>query len=157
MKLWLKILCAVVLIEVLGGAMALTMGDSLKTWYPSLDKPPGTPPNGVFGPVWSILYAMLGVAVALVWHRAEPGAGRRSAAAWFAIQLGLNLAWTPVFFGLHRMGWALVIIVALWLAILMTYRAFRAIDAVAGRLLLPYLAWVSYAAYLNAGNWWLNR
>ena len=157
MKLPLKILLCVILIELVGGAMALTMGDSLKEWYPALNKPPGTPPNWLFGPAWTLLYGLMGAAVALVWHRAEPSPAKRTALQWFVFQMVLNLVWTPVFFGFHQMLAALVIIVSLWVAILITIRAFRRVDALAGWLLVPYLIWVSYATYLNAGNWWLNR
>lgn len=157
MKFWLKILVCVLSVEVLGGAMALTMGDSLSTWYAHLEKPPGTPPNEVFGPVWSSLFALMGIAVALVWHRGKPVEAKRAALAWFVIQFVFNLAWTPVFFGLRQMGVALGIIVILWFAIVITISRFRKVDRVASWLLVPYLAWVSYATYLNAGNWWLNR
>ena len=157
MKLWLKILVCVVLVEALGGATSATMGDSLSTWYPNLDKPPGTPPNSVFFPVWTTLFALMGIAVALVWHRGTPPEAKRAALTWFAIQFVFNLAWTPVFFGLQQMGIALGVIVVLWIAIVITIDRFRKADPVAPWLLLPYLAWVSYATYLNAGNWWLNR
>jgi translocator protein len=157
MKLGLRILLCVLVIEIIGGLGSVTMGGALKEWYPNLVKPPGTPPNWVFGPVWATLFAVIGIALALVWHRAEPGPEKRAALGWFAAQLALNVAWTPVFFGARQLLAGLIVIVALWVAIVLTIRAFWGIDRLAAWLLAPYLAWVSYATWLNAGYWWLNR
>lgn len=157
MTLWLKMILCVIGVELLGGAMALTMGDSLSTWYADLEKPPGTPPNSVFGPVWSVLFALMGIALALVWHRGRPPEAKTNALVWFGIQFALNLAWTPFFFGLRQMGIALGIILALIVAVAVTIAKFRKVDPIAPWLLVPYLLWVCYATYLNAGNWWLNR
>lgn len=157
MGLLVKIILCVVAVEVLGSAGALTMGDALKEWYPNLSKPPGTPPPWVFGPVWGTLYAMIGIALALVWHRGEPGCAKRSALLWFGVQMALNVAWTPLFFGLRQVALALVVIVVLWVVIGVTIQRFRRVDRLAAALLIPYLAWVSYATWLNAGYWWLNR
>lgn len=154
---WFKAVICVLAIELLGGLGGFITSTSVKDWYPTLDKPPGTPPNWVFAPVWTTLFALMGIALARVWHKGEPGPPKKRALTWFAIQMILNVVWTPVFFGLHRLGVALVVIVLLWIAIMMTIRAFRAIDGPASWMLVPYLAWVSYATYLNAGNWWLNR
>jgi tryptophan-rich sensory protein len=157
MPFWTKLLVSIVAIEVLGGLGAAVTSSQIPEWYAGLNKPPGTPPNGIFGPVWICLYAMVGAAFALVWHRAAPGPQKRTAMLWFGAQLLLNLAWTPVFFGAHQMLLALLVIVALGAAIAMTIAKFRRLDALAAALLVPYLLWVSYATYLNAGNWWLNR
>lgn len=127
-------------------------------WYRSLDKPPLTPPDVVFGPAWALLYANQAVAAWLVWRgdaaRAEYDV---PALTSYWAQLGLNLAWTMLFFGLRRPGLALVEICALWLAIAVTIREFSRRHRFAAAMLLPYLAWVSYAAALNAGIWWRNR
>lgn len=157
MKLWLKILLCVLVVNVLGGLGAFVTSDEIGGWYAKLNKPPGVPPNWVFGPVWTLLYALMGVAIALVWHRAEPGGEKKRAVLWFAAQMILNLIWTPVFFGMHELGIALIIILALWIAIVFTIRSFLKVDRLAAFLLGPYLLWVSYASYLNAGYWWLNR
>jgi translocator protein len=122
-------------------------------WYAALERPPGTPPNWLFAPVWTALYAAMAVAAWMVWRRAGWGV----ALALFVLQLALNGTWSWLFFGLNRPGVALVEITALWLAIAATLLAFRRVRPAAGMLLAPYLAWVSYAAYLNAGLWWLNR
>jgi translocator protein len=127
-------------------------------WYGTLDKPPFTPPNAVFGPAWALLYANQAVAAWLVW-RGDAARGRYDVPALssYWAQLSLNLAWTLLFFGLRRPAWALVEIAALWLAVVVTIREFARRHRFAAALLLPYLAWVSYAAALNAGIWWRNR
>lgn len=121
-------------------------------WYASLNKPSFNPPPWVFGPVWTALYAMMGVSAWLVWRCRD---ARRPLALWL-LQLAFNAAWTPVFFGLHRMDIALVIIIAMWLAILATILAFRRHSRAAALLLVPYLLWVGFATALNAALWRLN-
>jgi len=157
MSFWVKILVAVVSIEILGSASGLLSLGSIEGWYQTLDRPSGTPPNAIFGPVWTLLYAAIGTALARVWHRAPEGEDKRAALTWFAGQFALNLAWTPVFFGAHWVGLALLLILLLLAAIAETLRRFSRLDRVAGWLLCPYLLWVAYASYLNAGFWWLNR
>lgn len=157
MNLWGKILFCAVLAVILGGLGAYVTSGSLKTWYVELEKPPGVPPNEVFGPVWTVLYLMIGTSFALLWHRAKAGPQKRTAMRWHAAQMILNLAWTPVFFGAHELGAALIVIALLWGAIVTTIKKALPLDRVAAWLLIPYLAWVSYATYLNAGFWWLNR
>ena len=156
MKLWLKILLCILVVNLLGGVGAFFTMDSLNDWYASLAKPPGVPPNSVFGPVWTVLYAMMGTSFALVWHRVPSGPSKRAALRTFLAQFLLNLAWTPLFFGAHLTGVALVVIVALWIMILLTILKFRSLDRLAALLLVPYLIWVSYATYLNAGYLVLN-
>lgn len=128
---------------------------SVKTWYPTIAKPWFTPPDWVFGPVWTVLYVMMGVAAWRVWSRASARA-RREPLALFALQLALNLAWSVVFFGAHRIGGAVVVIVTLEAAILATLIAFRRVDGLAATLLLPYALWVAFAAVLNIAVWRLN-
>jgi len=134
----------------IGGAVT---SSSVREWYPTLAKPDWTPPAWLFGPVWTALYAMMAVAGWLVWRRT----GWSGALIWFAAQLVLNATWSPVFFGLHRIGWALVNIMLLWLAIVGTTVAFWRVTPVAGGLFVPYLAWVSFATALNFAIWRLNR
>ncbi len=157
MPFWIKLLLSIVAIQALGGLGAAVTSSQIPEWYAGLNKPPGTPPNWLFGPVWITLYAMIAISFTLVWHRVEPGPSKRTAMWWFAAQMILNLAWTPVFFGLHQMLLALVVIVALWIAIAITIAQFRKLHPSASALLIPYLLWVSYATYLNAGQWLLNR
>jgi len=153
----LILLLCVLGLPLLGGLGAVFTGDSLREWYQTLQKPPGVPPNAVFGPVWSVLYLMMGLSLARVILRARPGRDKRVALGAFAIQLVLNLAWTPVFFGAHQIFAGLAIIVCLWFGILLTIRLFFPLDRPAAWLLFPYAVWVGYATYLNAGYWWLNR
>jgi len=124
-------------------------------WYAGLNKPSWNPPGWVFGPVWSALYAMMAVAAWLVWQRGGFGAQRRGL-VWFIIQLALNAAWTPLFFGWHLPAIAFGEMLLLWAAIAATLRAFFQINRLAGWLLAPYLAWVSFAAALNFTIWKLN-
>ncbi len=124
-------------------------------WYASLTRPGYAPPNWVFGPVWTVLYLMMGFSGWLVWQSPGPAA-RRLAMIAFGVQLLLNAAWSAIFFGLHQPGWALVEICMLWTAILTTILLFRRYSTVAAALLTPYLAWVSYATVLNYGFWSLN-
>jgi translocator protein len=123
-------------------------------WYEALEKPPLNPPSWAFAPVWSVLYLAIAVAGWLVW-RARP-ASATPLALWGA-QLALNGAWSLLFFGLHLPGLALIEIVLLLALLIATAALFFRVRTLAGVLFLPYVAWVSFAAYLNAGLWYLNR
>lgn len=138
----------------LGGAATAR---NLAPWYDSLIKPSWNPPNGVFGPVWSLLYLLMAVASWLVWRERKrvPSLVAR-ALAWFAVQLALNALWSWLFFEWHRINLALVEMCFLWLAIVATSFGFRRVSPIAAILLLPYLLWVTYALTLNAGVAWLN-
>lgn len=157
MRLWLKIVICVLVVEFLGITSGLLTASSIPTWFASLERPPGNPPNWVFGPVWTLLYGMIGAAWALIWHLGNENPGRTSALAWFAVQLALNLVWTPIFFGGHQIAAALAVILALLVAIGVTINRFRRLDRLAAVLLAPYFCWVAYATYLNAGYLVLNR
>jgi benzodiazapine receptor len=134
------------LVAAIGGTMT---APAIPGWYVTLPKPAWTPPNWLFGPVWTLLYTMMAVAAWLIW-RTRGGLHNASLPlGWFAIQLLLNLLWTLLFFGLHQPAIAFVEILLLWGAIFMTWRHFRVINRVAGWLLVPYLIWVAYAAALN--------
>jgi tryptophan-rich sensory protein len=133
------------------GGVFFTPGE----WYAGLEKPVFNPPGWVFGPVWSVLYALMGISAWLVWRRVG-FRGSGWALPLFLVQLALNAAWTPAFFGLHAPGLGLLIIIALWLAILATLLAFWKHSRAAALLLVPYLAWVSFATVLNASLWYLN-
>ncbi len=124
-------------------------------WYASLNKPSWNPPACVFGPVWSALYTIMAMAAWLVWQRGGFAAQRRPLAL-FLTQLALNALWTPLFFGLHQPGIAFAEIILLWLAIACTAAAFWRVSRVAAGLLVPYLAWVSFAMVLNGTLWKLN-
>jgi benzodiazapine receptor len=124
-------------------------------WYAELAKPTWNPPNWIFGPVWSCLYLMMAVAAWLVWRHAG-FAGARGPLTLFAIQLALNSLWSVLFFGIQNPAAAAVEIILLWATILATLIAFWNRSKWAGGLLVPYLAWVSFAAVLNFTIWRLN-
>ncbi|MGE4064226.1 MAG: TspO/MBR family protein [Rhodospirillaceae bacterium] len=127
---------------------------SVGSWYADLNKPSFNPPNGVFAPVWTTLYVMIALSGWRIWRRI--GFSDRRAYALYALQLALNLAWSGIFFGLQRVGAALVELAFLWIAIAATLIAFWRHDRIAGLLLAPYLAWVTFAGVLNASIWVLN-
>lgn len=153
----LKILLLVIVCVTVGYLSGMVTRDSITTWYPTLEKPIFNPPNWIFGPVWTLLYIMMGVAAGLVWTSNSDEKIKQKALGFFAIQFGLNALWSYLFFGLHNPLLALVEIILLWLMIFETYNLFKRIDKIAGYLFIPYLAWVSFATVLNASIWWLNR
>lgn len=134
---------------------ALATASSVGTWYQTLAKPSWTPADSLFGPVWTALYVMMGVAAWLVWQRAGDGSAR-GPLLLFALQLLLNAGWSLLFFGLRSPGLALIEIVLLWLAIAATLWSFALMQRWAALLLAPYLAWVSFAVALNLAIWRLN-
>ncbi len=123
-------------------------------WYAALDRPALTPPGWVFGPVWTLLYLTIAVAAFVVWQ--SPERSHIALGVWGA-QLALNALWSYLFFGLQQPGLALIEIVVLLAAIIATAVLFYRIRPSAGLLLVPYALWVSFATYLNAGFWYLNR
>lgn len=127
---------------------------SLGSWYAGLAKPSWNPPSWLFGPVWTVLYAMMAVAGWLVWRRG--GAASQLTLRWFAVQLVLNVGWSAVFFGLQLPGLAFIEILVLWVAIAATLVTSWKVSRAAGILLAPYLLWVSFAAVLNFAIWRLN-
>ena len=142
-----------VLISLLvGGAGTFFTEPSIPTWYAALAKPDFSPPNWLFAPVWTTLYVLMGVAAARVWKIT----GFKTEIGFWAAQLVLNFFWSAIFFSLHRTGAALIEMGVLWLLILTTLVLFWRRDRVAGLLLVPYLAWVSFAFSLNAAIWQLN-
>lgn len=125
-------------------------------WYEILEKPALNPPSWVFGPVWTILYVLMGVAVFLIWKKGTDRRGVKIALWAFAVQLSFNVAWSAIFFGLKNPGLALVEIIILWLAIVWMILTFSKVSKAATYLVLPYLLWVSFATYLNYAIWVLN-
>lgn len=142
-----KLVLAIGICFLAGFAGGLVTTPSIPTWYAELEKPFFTPPNTLFGPVWTILYILMGISLYRVWVRKK----RETAPALniFLVQLILNFFWSYVFFGLHLPWAAFVVIVALWLAIFATIRTFKPIDKLASYLLIPYLLWVTFASVLN--------
>jgi tryptophan-rich sensory protein len=130
---------------------------SVRGWYTGLKKPPFTPPGPVFGPVWTFLYLCMAVSVYLVWQEGLQTAGVLTAFILFWVQLAFNVSWSAVFFGMKSSRGGLAVIAILWLLILATILASFRVAVWAGVLLIPYIFWVSLAAYLNTGIWYLNR
>ncbi len=157
MSFWKKVVLCVLVVVLLGNVSGLVTASAIGGWYDALVKPAGTPPNSVFGPVWVTLYVMIGVALALLWDRPESTRLKRRVLSCFALQFGLNLLWSPLFFGLRQIELAAVLIIVLLGLIAWTIHLARPISRTAATLMLPYLIWVSYATYLNIGFWVLNR
>ncbi len=134
------------------GAPLLSVGSMPGTWYEALHKPSWNPPAWLFGPAWTLLYTLMAVAAWLVWKRV----GFSRPLVLYFVQLALNAAWTPIFFGAHQLGWALIEIVVMWVTILLTLLSFRRVNPTAGWLFVPYLVWVSFATCLNFTLWRLN-
>jgi len=151
-----QILAAVLLCEAVGIIAAVATQSAVATWYPTLAKPGFTPPNWLFGPVWTTLYAMMGVAAVLVWWRRSSDTTSRRALLLFGVQLLLNGGWSFAFFGARSPSLGLVVIAALWIVLAWTTERFFRIRAAAGWLLVPYLLWVTYAGALNLSIWILN-
>ena len=149
-----KLILAIAISEAAGIIGSVFTVSAIPNWYAGLVKPAFNPPSWVFGPVWAILYLLMGVALWLIWKSDSP---QKIKAIWlFAAQLVLNAIWLPVFFGLHSVGDALAIIVLLWAAIVLTIFVFAKISKTAAYLLIPYILWVSFALYLNYSIWVLN-
>ncbi len=157
-----RLIISLVLPQLAGMVGSLFTISAIPTWYAGLVKPALNPPSWVFGPAWTTLYALMGIAAFLIWSsyaKASEGQAKRKikvALGIFGIQLFLNVIWSIIFFGLYSPGWALVNIVLLWLAIVWTMVVFYKISKPAAYLLIPYLLWVSFASYLNYSIWILN-
>lgn len=125
-------------------------------WFDQLAKPTWMPPNWLFAPVWTLLYGLMGVALFLVLQKGWAAGGVKWAVVLFAIQLVLNLAWSPMFFRFHQLGGSVALIILLWLMIGWTIAAFWSVRDLAAVLLLPYWAWVTFATALNVAIWRMN-
>ena len=141
------------LVGALGSAFAIT---SIATWYAGLAKPAFTPPGWVFGPVWTALYLLMGVALYLVWSASAKTRVAKPAFKAFGLQLSLNFLWSLLFFGLRSPLYGLIDIAFLWVAVLVTAVRFYRISRSAGALLVPYLLWVTLASLLNLYVFLLN-
>jgi translocator protein len=153
---WLLLIVLTLLLIGLGATMGMLFGPDI--WYQRLNKPSWNPPSWLFGPVWTLLYALMAISLWLVRRdrRSDPEL-REHATLLFVLQFGLNLCWTPLFFGLRSPMLAFLSIIALWSLLFATVRVFWKVRVVAGALMLPYLAWVSFALVLNGTLWWMNH
>ena len=154
--LYLKIIICVILCISLGVVSGFVGGSPLSSWYQALNKPFFQPPSWIFGPAWTLLYSLMGIAAALIWDINPDSSRKTKALRLFILQFLVNMIWSPVFFGLQMPSFALVVIVLLWALILSTIIQFMRLHKIAGYLLLPYLAWVSFATILNAAIVYLN-
>jgi translocator protein len=152
---WLSLVPFLVVCFVAAAIGSVATNRSVNTWYPQLRKPDWNPPKWVFGPVWSVLFAMMALSAWLVW-RAAGWRGAESALLLFAIQLALSPIWSVVFFGMRAIGGAFAEILLLWMMIIATAVAFSSISFLAAWLLIPYVAWVAFASYLNFRIWQMN-
>ena len=158
MKTYSRILLCVVICLAVGYLSSITTQSSIKTWYPTIEKPIFNPPNWVFAPVWTLLFVLMGIAAGRVWNQLETNKELvKKGLLFFAVQLALNALWSYLFFGLQNIFLALIEIILLWLVIFETYLIFKQIDKKASYLLLPYLAWIGFATILTASIFWLNK
>jgi tryptophan-rich sensory protein len=152
----LKLIIAILACQLAGFIGSLFTTPAIPGWYAALEKPSFNPPNWLFGPVWITLYLFMGIAAYLIWRRGlgEPNVG--TALLLFGVQLVINASWSFFFFGLKSPLAGFVVIILLWIVILITALYFLKISNTAAALMLPYIAWVSYAAVLNFSFWRLN-
>jgi translocator protein len=155
MKKILKLILCILIPEAVGGLSGYLTFNSIQNWYATLHKPVFNPPNFIFGPVWTLLYLLMGVSLYLVLN--QPASEKRKMALGvLGLQLLLNFCWSIIFFTLQRPDWALVEITLLWLCIVWMITMMRPIKPLAAYLQIPYLLWVSFASALNFGIWLLN-
>ncbi len=152
----LKLLISIIGCELVGIIGSVATVNSIPTWYANLNKPFFSPPNWVFGPTWTLLYALMGVSIYLIWVKGFKNKRNKIALKYFLAQLAFNFIWTPIFFGLKMPLLALGVIIIMWSLIIMTIKKMYPISKTAAYLLIPYIAWVSFATLLNAGIVWLN-
>lgn len=156
MKNLLKLVVSVIGCELVGFLGTPFTISSIPTWYATLNKPFFAPPNWIFGPVWTLLYFLMGVSFYLIWKQDFKKKKVKTAGLFFLAQLTLNFIWSPIFFGLQAPLLGLIVIVAMWVLIVMTMKKFYPLSKLAYYLLVPYLLWVSFATILNAAIVMLN-
>jgi len=146
-----RFLVSIVACYIAAGLGSVFTTSQIATWYLSLHKPPFNPPNWIFGPVWTLLYTLMGISLYLVWTTTAQRTKKlkKTAIQYFILQLLFNSLWSIVFFGMHAPLAAFVVIVGLWFSILVTITKFWTINKLAGQLLIPYILWVTFASVLN--------
>ncbi len=151
-----KFIISISIPVILGSVSGLFNVSAIDGWYQTINKPSWNPPNWIFGPVWTTLYVLMGIALYLVWKAEASMILKKTAISLFAVQLLLNFFWSFIFFNQQEIGWALVEIIAMWVFILLTIFAFANVSKTAAWLLVPYISWVSFATILNYTIWKLN-
>ncbi len=152
----IKLIIAIAIPLAVGATSGFFTVTGVESWFQTINKPSWNPPNWIFGPVWTTLYAMMGVALFLVWKSDSSDILKKTAFVLFAVQLILNFFWSFIFFDQHQIGWAVIEIIILWFFILLTIFAFGNISKLAAWLLVPYISWVSFATILNYTIWKIN-
>jgi len=153
MNKWAKLIASILICQMAGFVGSIFTASSIPTWYADLQKPTFSPPNWLFGPVWIILYTLMGISLYLVFNKKK---NIKTPLILFAVQLILNSIWSILFFGLQNPFYAFIEIIILWIAILLTIISFYKVSKNASLLLLPYIIWVSVATILNYYIWVLN-
>ena len=151
-----KLIIAIAIPVAVGAASGFFTVTGVGSWYQTINKPSWNPPGWVFGPVWTTLYVLMGIALFLVWKSDIIAGMKKTAITLFAVQLILNFSWSLIFFNQQQIGWALVEIIVMWIFILLTIFAFAPVNKIAAWLLVPYISWVSFATILNYTIWKLN-
>lgn len=151
-----KLIVSIVACQCAGLVGSIFTMSAIPTWYATLEKPTFTPPNWLFAPAWVTLYLLMGISAFIIWRRGWDNRPVKVALSVFLIQLVLNAFWSVAFFGLESPLYGVIVIVALWVAILLTILRFFNISTTAGILLLPYILWVTFAAVLNVSILVLN-
>jgi tryptophan-rich sensory protein len=152
----LKLAACILICEFAGIIGSVFTYPNITTWYAGIQKPWFNPPNWIFGPAWTILYALMGIALYLVWKKGFEKKESRIALSVFVAQLALNTLWSLLFFGAKNLGLAFAEIIIMWFAILANIILFYRIDRRAGLILVPYILWVSFASLLTYSVWVLN-
>lgn len=152
----IKIIISIIVCLLVGFLASIATQSSVNTWYETLEKPFFTPPNYLFGPVWTLLYMLMGISAGMVWSRGLYHVWVKTALYHFVFQLMFNALWSLVFFGLQKIFWALLTIIALFILILLTIKWFKVVNKTAAYLLIPYVVWVLFAMALNFEIWRLN-
>lgn len=152
-----KLVISIAIPVAIGATAGFFTVTGVGSWYQTINKPSWNPPGWVFGPVWTMLYIMMGVSLYLVWKSGNNNHLKRTAIGLFAVQLILNFFWSFIFFDQQQPGWAFVEIIAMWVFILLTIFAFAKVNKTAAWLLVPYISWVSFATILNYTIWKLNN
>jgi len=155
MKNYLKLIFCIIIPLAIGGISGVAATTNLDTWFVALNKPVFNPPSYLFGPVWSVLYILMGISLYLI-VQAPKNQTRKNALVIFGIQLVLNFWWSFLFFKFHLLGIAFIEIVMIWLSILTMIYLFQKVNKTAAYLQIPYLVWVSFASILNGAIWCLN-
>ena len=152
----LKFIISIFTPLLIGGLSGFFTANSISGWYATIQKPSFNPPNWIFGPVWTLLYVMMGIALFVIWKSEADSVLKKQALILFSIQLAVNFCWSLLFFYCESPGCALIDIILMWVLILMTIFSFGKISSFAAWMLVPYIGWVSFAALLNFAIWKLN-